>query len=67
LARNEAETRTQLIDPALHARPRGGVMAVVSFEVLDGRIATIRSVVNPDKLGHLGPIESLRDVLEQTR
>ena len=44
--------------------PHGGVFSVMSFEVLDGRIVTIRSVVNPDKLGHLGPVESLREVLE---
>ncbi len=26
------------------------------METLGGRIQTIRSVVNPDKLGHLGPV-----------
>jgi RNA polymerase sigma-70 factor (ECF subfamily) len=44
--------------------PRGGVMSVMSFEVVDGRIAAIRSIVNPDKLAHLGPVESLREVLD---
>jgi RNA polymerase sigma-70 factor (ECF subfamily) len=44
--------------------PRGGVFSVMSVEVVGGRVATIRSVVNPDKLGHLGPIESLRDLME---
>ena len=44
--------------------PRGGVMSVMSFEVVDGRVATIRSVVNPDKLAHLGPVESLREVMD---
>ena len=43
--------------------PRGGVFSVMSIEVVDGHIATIRSVVNPDKLGHLGPVESLREVM----
>jgi RNA polymerase sigma-70 factor (ECF subfamily) len=47
--------------------PHGGVFSVMSVEVVDGRIATIRSVVNPDKLGHLGPVESLRDVLDAAR
>jgi RNA polymerase sigma-70 factor (ECF subfamily) len=28
----------------------------MSLDVLDGRIQTIRSVANPDKLGHLGPV-----------
>ena len=44
--------------------PNGGVFSVMSIEVVDGRVATIRSVVNPDKLGHLGSVESLRDVLD---
>ena len=47
--------------------PHGGVFSVMSIEVVDGRVATIRSVVNPDKLGHLGRVESLRDVLEAAR
>jgi RNA polymerase sigma-70 factor (ECF subfamily) len=49
---------------AIFRGPHGGVFSVMSFEVIDGRIATIRSVVNPDKLGHLGRVESLRDVID---
>ena len=47
--------------------PHGGVFSVMSFEVVDGRVATIRSIVNPDKLDHLGPVESLREVLDEAR
>jgi RNA polymerase sigma-70 factor, ECF subfamily len=47
--------------------PRGGIMSVMAFDVVDGRVATIRSVVNPDKLAHLGPVESLREVLDAAR
>ena len=47
--------------------PTGGVFSAMSIEVLDGRIATIRSVVNPDKLHHLGVVESLRDVMDVAR
>ena len=43
--------------------PKGGVFAVLSVDVVDGRIRTIRSVVNPDKLRHLGRVESLCEVL----
>jgi RNA polymerase sigma-70 factor (ECF subfamily) len=32
------------------------VVGTMSLDVLDGRIQTIRSVANPDKLGHLGPV-----------
>ncbi|MEU3839377.1 RNA polymerase sigma-70 factor [Streptomyces sp. NPDC028635] len=34
----------------------GKVLHVLALEVLDGQIQTIRSVINPDKLGHLGPV-----------
>jgi RNA polymerase sigma-70 factor (ECF subfamily) len=34
----------------------GKVLHILALEVLDGRIRTIRSVINPDKLGHLGPV-----------
>jgi RNA polymerase sigma-70 factor, ECF subfamily len=47
--------------------PHGGVFSVMSIEVVDGRVATIRSVVNPDKLGHLGLVESLSDVMDEAR
>jgi RNA polymerase sigma-70 factor (ECF subfamily) len=47
--------------------PHGGIFSVMSIEVVDGRVATIRSVVNPDKLGHLGLVESLRDVMNEAR
>ena len=33
----------------------GGIIAVIAFDVLDGMVQAIRSVVNPDKLQHLGP------------
>nr|WP_211244383.1 hypothetical protein [Actinospica robiniae] len=34
----------------------GNVGGAVSLDVVDGRIRAIRSVINPDKLGHLGPV-----------
>ena len=37
------------------------------IEIVGGRVATIRSVVNPDKLGHIGPVESLREVMDAMR
>jgi RNA polymerase sigma-70 factor (ECF subfamily) len=32
------------------------LIGVLTMDVLDGRIQTVRSVVNPDKLRHLGPV-----------
>ncbi len=34
----------------------GKVLITLALDVLDGRIQTIRSVINPDKLGHVGPV-----------
>ena len=36
--------------------PDGKVLSTLALDILDGRIQTIRSVVNPDKLGHVGPV-----------
>ncbi|QCX79672.1 ECF RNA polymerase sigma factor SigJ [Streptomyces sp. YIM 121038] len=43
--------------PGAVVRDRDGkVLHTLSLDVLDGRIQTICSVVNPDKLGHIGPV-----------
>jgi RNA polymerase sigma-70 factor (ECF subfamily) len=34
----------------------GKVLNTMALDVLGGRIQTIRSVINPDKLGHVGPV-----------
>ncbi|NSC25431.1 RNA polymerase sigma-70 factor [Streptomyces albus subsp. chlorinus] len=34
----------------------GKVLHALALDVLDGQIQTIRAVINPDKLGHLGPV-----------
>jgi RNA polymerase sigma-70 factor (ECF subfamily) len=35
------------------------VISVVTLDVADGKVAAIRSVVNPDKLGHIGEVADL--------
>jgi RNA polymerase sigma-70 factor (ECF subfamily) len=43
--------------PGAILRDRDGkVVGTFTLDVLGGRIQTIRSVVNPDKLGHVGPV-----------
>jgi RNA polymerase sigma-70 factor (TIGR02957 family) len=37
----------------------GRVVTVVELDVADGVVQAIRAVVNPDKLGHLGPVSDL--------
>jgi len=39
--------------------PEGGLINVITLDIADGRIQTVRSVVNPDKLGHLGPLSPI--------
>ncbi len=34
----------------------GKVLFTLALDVLDGQIQMIRSVINPDKLGHVGPV-----------
>ncbi|KOG57643.1 RNA polymerase sigma24 factor [Streptomyces virginiae] len=44
-------------EPGVISRDADGrVLHVLSFEVREGRIRTILSVANPDKLGHLGAV-----------
>ncbi|MBB3724546.1 sigma factor-like helix-turn-helix DNA-binding protein [Nonomuraea dietziae] len=43
--------------PGAIFRDRGGkVLHALALDVLDGQIQTIRTVINPDKLGHVGPV-----------
>ncbi|MFD6140967.1 RNA polymerase sigma factor SigJ [Promicromonospora sp. NPDC060271] len=48
----------------------GGLIGTWSFEVVDGQVAGIRGVINPEKLRHLGPqadLERLREWLMTNR
>jgi RNA polymerase sigma-70 factor (ECF subfamily) len=36
------------------------VINIFSFEIADGTVGTIRSIINPHKLGHLGPLADVR-------
>jgi RNA polymerase sigma-70 factor (ECF subfamily) len=47
-------------EPGAILRDReGNVAGTLTLDVFGGRIQTIRSVVNPDKLGHLGPVADM--------
>ena len=43
------------------------VVGTLTLDVLDGRIQTIRSVVNPDKLGHVGPVADAWAIARQVK
>ena len=45
----------------------GKVLNTWTLDVLDGRIQTIRSVQNPDKLGHVGPVADAWAVVREVK
>jgi RNA polymerase sigma-70 factor, ECF subfamily len=44
----------------------GRLVSVLSLDITDGRVQTVRSIVNPDKLRHLGPVGDLSSLLAST-
>ncbi|MBL1108584.1 RNA polymerase sigma-70 factor [Streptomyces sp. 5-8] len=45
----------------------GKVVNTWTLDILDGQIQTIRTVSNPDKLGHVGPVADAWAVLRETQ
>jgi len=45
----------------------GKVLHTWTLDVVDGRIQTIYSLINPDKLGHLGPVADAWAVAHEAR
>ena len=43
------------------------IAAVMSLEIADGVVQTIRGITNPDKLAHLGTVADLRAILRRGR
>lgn len=48
---------------AIFHSPDGKILAAWALHILDGRIQTIHSVNNPEKLGHLGPVADLNAII----
>jgi len=44
---------------AMVVDPDGALIAVWALDIADGQIQAVRSIVNPDKLGHLGRLANL--------
>jgi RNA polymerase sigma-70 factor (ECF subfamily) len=47
--------------------PDGQLINVMALDIADGRIQTIRSIVNPKKLGHLGPLADVNELYARIR
>jgi RNA polymerase sigma-70 factor (ECF subfamily) len=50
----------------VHA-PDGGLVNVISVDIAGGMVQTIRSVINPDKLHHLGRLADREALIAQRR
>jgi RNA polymerase sigma-70 factor (ECF subfamily) len=47
--------------------PEGRVTNVLALDIADGRVQAVRSVINPDKLRHLGAVADVRALLRGQR
>jgi RNA polymerase sigma-70 factor (ECF subfamily) len=52
---------------ALYLDARQRLIGVMALEIADGQIASIRSIVNPDKLQHLGSVGDFRSLVDSAR
>jgi RNA polymerase sigma-70 factor (TIGR02957 family) len=60
-------TRVNGAPGAIFLGPDGKVLSVLVLEIAGGEVRRISSVVNPDKLGHLGPVADLNELLDTAR
>ncbi|MFI5898281.1 RNA polymerase sigma-70 factor [Actinoplanes sp. NPDC051513] len=51
---------------ALFRDREGRIVNTITLDILDGRVQTIRAVLNPDKLRHLGPVADAWSVIRET-
>jgi len=52
---------------ALFLDPEGRLTNVMSLDIADGMVQAVRSIINPDKLAHLGPLADVRGLLQERR
>jgi RNA polymerase sigma-70 factor (TIGR02957 family) len=45
----------------------GRLIGVIGLDIADGRIQAMRSIINPEKLGHLGPVADANELLRRIR
>jgi RNA polymerase sigma-70 factor (ECF subfamily) len=50
--------------PAATERAASGEL-LLTIDIVDGRVHTVRNLINPDKLRHLGPVGDLRELIGQ--
>ena len=47
--------------------PGGKLINVMALDIAEGQVQTIRSIVNPEKLGHLGPLANTKELFARIR
>jgi RNA polymerase sigma-70 factor (TIGR02957 family) len=52
---------------ALYLDADGGVIGVLALDVAEGRVQALHSIVNPEKLGHLGRVADVKALLRRGR
>jgi hypothetical protein len=52
---------------ALILDPQQRLIGVLALDIAGGQITSISSIVNPDKLTHLGPVADFRSLLQSAR
>ena len=52
---------------AVFLDPDGRVINVLALDIVDGVVQTIRSIINPEKLRHLGPLADVRGLISGRR
>jgi RNA polymerase sigma-70 factor (ECF subfamily) len=52
---------------AVFMTSEGNVISVIALDIVDGKVSAIRSVVNPDKLRHIGQPADLAALLRRAR
>ncbi|HMA26857.1 MAG TPA: RNA polymerase sigma-70 factor [Solirubrobacterales bacterium] len=45
----------------------GKLIGVISLDIADGKVQAIRSIVNPEKLDHLGPVADAKELFARIR
>ena len=54
--------------PGAVVRTRDGLLVnVFALDIFDGQVHAVRSVINPDKLQHLGPVADVRGMAQERR
>jgi len=52
---------------AAYRDAEGRLVGVAALDIADGRIQAVRSIVNPEKLGHLGPLVDIPEMFAKVR